>query len=108
MRLGWALAYLFYNGWRNSYERLTQAALSRTGHLPQTVFDPAANRLFTNVALAAVVAEQPVVKGPAAIVVGEGVNYKATLAGVPAAACTWAVEPADAGTVSQEAAPKLR
>jgi hypothetical protein len=101
---GVAFAYFFYNGWRTSYEKLTQSALNKTGHLPQIEFNPVESHLFRVDAVAQQDAgQQPVVKGPAAVVVGEGVSYKATLGGAPAAACAWAVQPADAGTVQPAA-----
>lgn len=95
-----ALAYVFYDRWRKSYEKLAEAALQKTGQFPQTVFDPVAKEQFRARSISAESAkEQPVVTGPAAVVVGEPTVYKATAADAPATSCAWSVQPSATVTV---------
>jgi hypothetical protein len=101
--VGLALAYFFYNGWRNSYQKLAESALRITRRVPQTIFNPVENAQFRPRGItAAAAAEQPVVRGPAAIAVGEPTTYKATVGGAPGASCAWAVEPTDSAAVKPE------
>ncbi len=98
--IGLLFAYLFYNGWRNSYQKLADAALRTTRRLPQTIFNPVESAQFRSRGLSQEAAAQhPVVQGPAAVVVGEPAKYKATVGDAPATSCAWAVEPADSATV---------
>ncbi len=93
------LAYLFYNGWRLSYEKLAGSALRLTDRFPKTEFNPVENAVFRVRGVAAqAAADQPVVEGPSGVAVGEPATFKANVAGQPAA-CTWTVEPPDSATV---------
>ena len=93
-------AYLFYNGWRRSYQTLAAAALSRSGHYPETTFDPVEVGTFRVASVAPADAHaQAVVKGPSAIVAGQPAVFSATVSGQPAPTCQWGLDPADAGTV---------
>ena len=104
--LGILLAYVFYDGWRQSYEKLTSAVLRRTGHFPDTVFDPTVAPAFRAYAVPAdQAAAQPVVKGPGAVVVGEPVTFSATVGGQPRS-CNWATHPADAASVQPPTGPQ--
>lgn len=94
------LAYLFYDRWRASYEKLAEAALKTTGQFPTTVFNPVEDAQFRSRGITAETAEQqPVVAGPAVIVVGEPTVYKATVQDAPATSCTWTLQPPDAATI---------
>lgn len=98
------LAYVFYDRWRQSYEKLAEDALRTTGHFPETEFDPVANAVFrTAEATPEAAQEQPVVKGPSTVVVGEPAVYKATVNGGPAAACKWAIQPPGGGATVDSA-----
>ncbi len=94
------LAYLFYDRWRASYEKLAAAALQTTGQFPVTVFNPVEDAQFRSRGITVDAAtQQPVVAGPAAVVVGEPTVYKAAVQGAPATSCAWTLQPPDAAKV---------
>lgn len=95
--IGVGLAYFFYDRWRQSYEKLALSALQTSGGLPQTVFNPVEDAQFRG--RGETDAPQPVVTGPATVVVDEPNVYRAAVNGGPAASCTWTVKPEDAATV---------
>ncbi|HEV2975103.1 MAG TPA: hypothetical protein VGX69_08920 [Solirubrobacteraceae bacterium] len=97
-------AYLFYDRWRGSYQALAGATLRSTGHLPSVEVNPVELAQFRARGIEAA-AQQPVLKGPAAVHVGESVVYAASVGDAPAN-CTWSVQPADAATVTPSTGPQ--
>jgi hypothetical protein len=101
-------AYLFYDRWRGSYEALATSVLNKTNHLPVIVFNPVEDAQFRQRTITAEAAQkQPVVTGPAAVVVGEKTVYKASVEGGSADSITWTVAPADAATVDPASGPEV-
>jgi hypothetical protein len=98
------IAYRFYDGWRQSYQRLALAALKTTGRFPNTTFNPveqqqAGVNLLFDPGAAPATPVAPVISGPVAIALGEKASYSATVDDAPATACTWTIEPAEVATV---------
>lgn len=97
---GVLMAYVFYDRWRGSYENLALSVLKTTGSPPVTIFNPAEDPQFRSREITAEAAsQQPVVSGPATVVVGEPTTYKAEVSGGSANSCTWQVKPEGAATV---------
>ncbi len=95
-----AIAYRFYDHWRGSYETLAKLVLDKSGHLPVVVFNPVEDDLFRRRGIDEEAAKvQPVVTGPATVVVGEKAVYKATVEGGSAESIAWTAVPASAATV---------
>ena len=97
---GILMAYVFYDRWRGSYEKLAMATLQISKVFPVTIFNPVEDAQFRGRGLnAAAASQQPVVSGPATVTAGEPTTYKAELKEGSADSCTWLVEPPEAATV---------
>jgi hypothetical protein len=103
-----ALAYVFYDGWRRSYERLASDVLATTQAFPDTEFDPVAGATFRSRGISeeAEGTRQPTVTGPTALVVGAPATYKATVEGEPATQTAWEVAPTDSATLDPPTGPQ--
>jgi hypothetical protein len=99
--LGLGVGYLFYDRWRSSYQDLALAALQTTHHFPDTEWNPSENPQVRALTTSSEEAQsQPVVTGPAAVVVGQPNTYTAARDGESLDSCSWVVEPEDAASVA--------
>jgi hypothetical protein len=97
------VGYLFYDRWRASYKDLALATLKETHRLPNSVFNPTEMRQARLEALSSDEAQaQPVVTGPAAVVVGQANTYTAALNDTPLDSCKWTIEPEGFASVTPE------
>src|SRR4051794_25581480 len=94
------VGYLFYDRWRASYKELALATLRETHHFPNSTFNPTEMQPADGLGATGVAQAQPVVTGPAAVVVGQANTYTAALNGTLLDSCKWTVEPEGAASVA--------